>query len=133
MQKGLLIALATHFLLFPNLKGQSSERVTESFHDIDSLTQVPDFRAAHPDWTIQPLRYQDPDTFALNAVLDLELGAISQVRYKDSSFVLKSIIASTHRQHRVSYVYLDAKQLFGRRDPLFADHRHRQLYGRGTF
>lgn len=107
MLKAKLILLLSISFGLSSLRAQTATLVRESLAGIDTLSQVPALMEQHPDWQIDTLHYSYRDTVLLQELVDLKLGAFTSVSQGDADYIIKTIVAHTERQHRVSYIYLD--------------------------
>lgn len=111
MKQTQFTTLTLAFLTVQTIQAQSTKTILKAIKPVDSIQQIDNLKASHPDWDIKTIQFDDSDTTLLKKIVNLTLGSTTVINEDKEVYVLKTLKESTIEEHRVSYIYLSGKDL----------------------
>jgi len=103
---GILLALLTI-----TTKGQTKKEIKQTLKNIETQEDFQKYKDKNSDWNIELIEINTSDSELPKKLAELKKGKIREVKINNENYYYKLISSSKETEFRVSYIYLNGKEL----------------------
>ena len=91
--------------------GQTKREIKQALQNIKSLDEFEKYKSTNPDWKMEHIEINNPNIEFPKELRGIKKEAIKTIKIDNEKYYYKLISSSKETEYRVSYIYLNGKEL----------------------